>query len=43
MVSLLGDSLEKKKDCRIAGFKEPIPIIMLLGFLKEDKYEKSDS
>lgn len=34
---------EKKKYCRIAGFKELIPIIMLLSFLKRDKHEKSIS
>lgn len=31
---------KEKKGCGIAGFKEPIPIITLLRFLKEDKYEK---
>lgn len=41
MVSLLEDSPEGgKNSCRITGFKEPIPIIVLLDFLKEDKYEK---
>lgn len=31
---------KEKKSCGIAGFKEPIPIITLLRFLKEDEYEK---
>jgi len=34
---------KEKKYCGIPGFKELIPIITLLGFLKEDKYEKSIS
>lgn len=43
MVSLPGDSPKKKHSRGIAGFKELIPIIVLLGFLEEDKYEKSIS
>lgn len=44
MVSLLGDSPEEKKTSHgIAGFKEQVPMITLLSFLKEDKYEESIS